>query len=1014
MKRLWKTLWRLFHFARLALWLVLLLLAGSYAWLHFYGVPDFVKERVVQQLAARGIAFNFDSIHVEIPTGLVAHGVRLGDTRTPDRPLVHAKEVGILFDLRRLWQRELPVAALALKRGELAVPLFFDNPNPERIEAHDLNGLVRLEENNVLKVERLTAEVLRLQLALTGRLTLPSASKPKPPPDAAERRRRTQLVRKISDEVRSLQFTKPPTLTLDFTANADDLATAKATLAVESGPVAYPKLALDSLNARISYGGQRLQLERLEAALGGGTVALSDGHYDFQCKAAGVTLRSSADFKTFSQFAPEKLRQQLAEWRCEPLPRVELTASFADDRLSVPKLTVQAAGGALVVEEGYFDFKNKTAGAKVHSDMDAKQLTPFLPPGWQRMLRDWTWAANPKLDFEIYRTEADPQHPTIENGRVSISDATFRGIPVLRAACRGVLRHDVIALTEGIVDLKPSEARPGEITTLQANYSCHLTKQDFVFSDVNSNTEALRLSPLLSSNFVKALREFKLAQPPVLTGGRWTGNWLKLDTSECEGHLETGPVEWHKLTADATCSNFRYGQNLLQFRDGIVRRPEGELRGSYRYHFKTADFGGSGNGVLDLVSLKPVLPQSWRETLDRYRPETPVNFDLKNYSGNWREADRTVAEGTVKIGALAAGTGHATHIEARFQLDPAALRVRKFALSVPSGRVESVFDYDRAGQRLTLSCDMSKVQPIELARLLGSNMVALIEPYRFKTSPTASRVRAMLDFKKPEQTTWSAIVAAPEVDWWRLHIGKFSTEISYSNRVLNATNFVAQFYGGTLQAGQASFDLGKSAMRYQASLRFDDVKDGGALLKAMFGYTEVSGMFQGDVRASGVWGQDDSIHALGNLHIIGSRLWTIPIFGALSTRLGALFPNRFTNPPATDIDTTFLVEKGVVHLPANSNEQVVIKAAPHRMTGRGRWTIHGNLDFRVQAHIMSETGILMLPLLPVNMLVLNPLTKAFEMELTGPLSNPQWWPRWLPSPGKTEEKKPPTPPVSQP
>jgi hypothetical protein len=1006
MKRLWKTLWKLFLLARLALWLVLLLLAGSYAWLHFYGVPDSVKQLVVRELAAHGIAFNFDSIHVEIPAGLVARGVRIGDTRTPDRPLVHAREVGILFDLRRLWQRQLPVRALALKHGELAVPLFFDDPRSERIEAHHLHGLVRLEENNVLKVERLTAEVLRLRLALTGRLTLPSAPKPKPPPDAAERERRTQLARKISEELRSLQFAAPPALSLDFTVNADDLATAKAALVVQSGPVAHPKLALDSLNARLSYGGQRLELERLEAALGGGTVALSDGHYDFQCKEARVTLRSSADFKAFSKFVPEKLRQQLADWRCDPLPRVELTATLADDRLCVPKLTVQAAGGALVIEDGYFDFKKMTAGAKVHSDMDAKQLTPFLPPGWQRMLRDWTWAASPKLDFEIYRTEADPQHPTIENGRVSVSDAVFRGIPILRAACRGVLRNDIITLSEGVVDLKPSATRPNEITTLQANYSCHLTKQDFIFSDVHSNAEALRLSPLLSSNFVKALREFKLAQPPVLGAGRWTGNWLKLDTSECEGHLETGPVEWHKLTADATRSSFRYGQNLLQFRDAMVRRPEGEMRGSYQYHFKTADFAGSGSGVLDVVALKPALSPSLQETLGRYRLETPVSFDLKSYSGNWRDASRTTAEGAVKIGALAAGTGRAANVHTRFKLDPAKFRASRFEIEVPSGRVESRLDYDRVNERLDLSCDKSEVQPIELARLLGSNIVALIEPYQFKTPPTASRVRAMFDFKKPERTTWSTVLAAPEVDWWRLHIGKFSAELSYSNRVLGATNFVAQFYGGTLQAGQASFDLGQTQMHYQASLRFDDVKDGGALLKAMFGYAQVSGMFQGDVRASGVWGREDTIHATGNLHIVGSRLWTIPIFGALSTRLGVLFPNRFTNPPATDIDTTFLVDKGFVHLPdPNSREPVLIRASPHRMTGRGRWKIHGDLNFRVQAHIMSETGILMLPLLPVNTLVLEPLTKALEMELTGPLSNPQWWPRLLKLPGSGGEKK---------
>ena len=90
MKRLWKMLRTLFRWLRLALWLVLLLLAGGYAWLCFYGIPDVVKERVVQELASRGIAFGFRSLHLEIPTGIVARYVTLGYTRTPDQPLLRA------------------------------------------------------------------------------------------------------------------------------------------------------------------------------------------------------------------------------------------------------------------------------------------------------------------------------------------------------------------------------------------------------------------------------------------------------------------------------------------------------------------------------------------------------------------------------------------------------------------------------------------------------------------------------------------------------------------------------------------------------------------------------------------------------------------------------------------------------------------------------------------------------------------------------------------------------------
>lgn len=989
----------LFRWLRLGLWLLLLLLAGGYAWLCFYGVPDFVKERVVQELAARGIAFGFRSIHLEIPTGIVAREVTLGDTRTPDQPLLRAQRVGIQFDLRRLWCRQMPLQALELMNGELSVPLFFDDPHSERIEAHQIHGCIRLGTNNVLQVEQLTAEILRCRLALAGQLTLPVASaKPKPPPTAGERERRTQLVRKITGELNSLQFQQAPVLTLSFKASADDLTGAEATLTLQSGPVSYPKVAVDALQARLAYRGQKLQLERLAATLGGGTVELSDGLYDFQRKEARVTLRSSADWKALAGFAPPRLQQQLAEWHCDPLPQVALTASYAGDRLSVEKLTVQVAGGTMVIENGFFDFKAMTAGAQVRSDVDGRQLTPFLPPGWQRMLRDWTWASNPKLEFEIAWTHTDPQHPTIERGRVSVSDATFRGIPILRAVCRGVLRNDIVTLTEGLADLKPSAERPGEITTLQGNYACHLTKQDFVFSEMSSNVETLRLAPLLSTNFVKTLREFKAGRPAVLSGGRWIGNWLRLQDCECEGHLETGPLEWHKLSATATKSDFHYGQNVLRFQNGTVQRPEGDLYGSYQYNFKTADFSGSGKGLLDLVSLKPALSESLRQALDLYHPETPVRLDLKTYSGNMRHAEQAAADGSVTVGKLTAGLGRAANIQARFTLDPVAVHAPKFSFEVPSGRVEGRFDLDRPRQRLVLSCDSCKVLPIEVAQLLGSNAMALASPYHFATPPKISHVKGSIDLKDPLQSVCSATITAPEVDWWRLHIGAFAMDLNLSHQVLSVTNFAASFYGGRLQNGQATFDLGQNPMHYQTSIRLENVKDGGALLNAMFGYKEVTGTIQGDAHASGVWGVDDSIKAGGEIHIVGSRLWTIPIFGALSTQLGVLFPNRFTNPPATDIDTTFRVDNGCVYLPADQtgSEMIMVKASPHSMTARGTWKIHGNLNFVVKAHIMSEAGIL---LFPVTTVVLDPLTKAFEMELTGPMSNPQWRARWLKIPG---------------
>ena len=101
---------------------------------------------------------------------------------------------------------------------------------------------------------------------------------------------------------------------------------------------------------------------------------------------------------------------------------------------------------------------------------------------------------------------------------------------------------------------------------------------------------------------------------------------------------------------------------MLRFQNGTVERPEGSLQGSYQYNFKTADFGGSGKGLLDLVSLKPALSETLRQAVDRYRPDTPVRLDLKNYGGNMRHPERAAADGSVTVGKLTTGLGQASNL----------------------------------------------------------------------------------------------------------------------------------------------------------------------------------------------------------------------------------------------------------------------------------------------------------------------------------------------------------------
>jgi hypothetical protein len=160
----------------------------------------------------------------------------------------------------------------------------------------------------------------------------------------------------------------------------------------------------------------------------------------------------------------------------------------------------------------------------------------------------------------------------------------------------------------------------------------------------------------------------------------------------------------------------------------------------------------------------------------------------------------------------------------------------------------------------------------------------------------------------------------------------------------------------------------------------------------MFGYQKLSGTLHGKAHVTGTWEDYDSIKGEGELHLINAQLWSIPLFGGLSQVLGLILPDKLVKTPAKDINTSFAVGGGYIHLPnpKRESELVTLRAPPHNITGRGKWRINGELDFVFQQHFLAETG----PLSPVTKLF-DPLTKPFEMELTGTLAKPQWRPRWL-------------------
>ena len=226
MKWLWKTVRQLFFLLRLALWLLALAAVCAYAWLHYVGVPLAVRDRLVTELARNGVAASVDRIRLELPFSLAARHVAFGDVREPDRPLMRASRVTLSFDLSNLWRGEVPrVNSLWLEGGELSVPVDFEDPKSERIEAHNLTGRVRLKEDNVIAVEQIAANLLGLRVSLQGQLGLPKpGAKPKPPLTREERAHRAKMLHNIKAELGAVKCEQPPLVTAPLTPTSTILA----------------------------------------------------------------------------------------------------------------------------------------------------------------------------------------------------------------------------------------------------------------------------------------------------------------------------------------------------------------------------------------------------------------------------------------------------------------------------------------------------------------------------------------------------------------------------------------------------------------------------------------------------------------------------------------------------------------------------------------------------------------------------------------------------------------------
>jgi hypothetical protein len=279
------------------------------------------------------------------------------------------------------------------------------------------------------------------------------------------------------------------------------------------------------------------------------------------------------------------------------------------------------------------------------------------------------------------------------------------------------------------------------------------------------------------------------------------------------------------------------------------------------------------------------------------------------------------------------------------------------------------------------------MDPLVVARCVGSAFAELVAPYRFLGAP-AVEVNGHVDVGgNTADSNLTIAVDAEAFQYWRLNTRKLAAVVRWADDRVSVTNVACEFYGGRL-SGEFVLDLpAGSEPRFQFQARGTDFDLHGLLHDAVHATNQLAGTVTGTLVVTNALVNDwTSWQGYGQARMRDGMLWDLPIFGVLSRVMNLVVPGT-GNSRATAAQGNYTITRSVIR-----TDNLEIDAGLARLLYAGTVDFNGNVDARVMAEVLRTTPVLG----PLISLVFSPAAKALEFKVTGTLGEPVLKPLYVP------------------
>ena len=404
----------------------------------------------------------------------------------------------------------------------------------------------------------------------------------------------------------------------------------------------------------------------------------------------------------------------------------------------------------------------------------------------------------------------------------------------------------------------------------------------------------------------------------------------------------------------------------------------------------------TGEVVTDLLDAPGDFRLNVESTIDPTAIRPLLDRGLRKFFGEWQwprpPAIRMSVRGPARDPRTWTGEGSITTQRARFRgvwMNRATADVRFGDSAITFNnlhvtRDEGVgsagsFTYDFGKHEVRLTNVKTHLRPSDVIYWIDPDFADELAPYRFGGIPnlTASGV---VHIKRGKTTRLEIGVDAPggmeyELLGKTLPLERVHGRLLFTPDRLQIIGAEAGLFGGGLKF-DADISLARGSGQYSASVAADAV-DFPTLTKLYFDFDTARGQLFGNFDFKARGSDARSMEGAGKIRIANGTVFTIPVFGPLSSLASAIIPG-FGHSVQREATASFTVGNGVI-----STKDFKVSGRSFGLAGHGDLHfVEDRLDFDVKVAPKKGPGVL-----------LTPVYDFLEYKGDGPISKPNWHPK---------------------